>query len=213
MHSKRSIPKTTSAKRPHDQFDEFTVTALLEAVRKATPDEDGVIGYIGNEPVFRLAQYLQGVVSKNTPLKELKPYVKCWYDLSAKYLDDMSFAQVWSLFIELWPKVKYAKRDALTIAVARARTAAYKMPELHWCEDKRVLLLARVCWELSRPDGAFFLSSYDAGSIMGMDQKTGLATLKMLQAEGIIRIIRKGCLGRSSSYIYTGQPPIPDAAH
>ena len=199
-------------KGPYGIFDELTEMALDEAIKKAVPVDDEQIGYIGNEPVFVLCQYLQGVnLPEGTVLSDLRPFAKQWYDLSADMLVDadgeiLSFGDVWAQVLEVWQKIKYAKGNALENAKIRAGNATYTIPELQWCEDGHILYLAKVCYELSRPDGKFFISGEDAGGILGKTQKTGRASLKMFEASKIIVCTQKGHSGKASEYKYIGKP-------
>ena len=149
---------------------------------------------------------------KSTTLIELKPFAKQWYELlKDQLLDDdgccITFAQAWAQIVEVWGKVKHCKGDALDAAKARANRATYKIRQLEWCDDKHIQYLARVCYELSKPDGTFFLSGYDAGEILGKDQKTGRAALKMFELEKLILCTKVGNRHKASEYKYTGKPP------
>ena len=144
-------------------------------------------------------------------MKDLKSFVGRWYELSKDKLIDedgcpMTFGQVWAQVVEVWDKVKYPKRNALELAKIRAGKARYKIPELDWCDDEKVLYLARVCYELSQPDGFFFISGYEAGDILGKDQKIGRAVLKMFQSEDVIRCVKIGDRHNASEYHYVGKP-------
>jgi len=195
-------------------FDKTTETALIEAAEKAVPVDDEQIGYIGNEPIFVLCQYLRGVsLPEDTTFEDLRPFTKYWFDLSEDKLIDedgenLSFAEVYAMAIELWDKVKYAKGSALDSAIVRAKASTYTIPELEWCDDERILLLARICYELSRPDGDFFLSGDDAGKVIGKTQKTGRNALKMFEYVKIIKCVNTGHTGKASDYEYVGKPVI-----
>jgi hypothetical protein len=150
---------------------------------------------------------------KNATFEQIKPFAKQWHDLSNDMLIDlegcnMTFGQVWAQIVEVWGKVKYAKGDALKDAKIRAEQAKYKIPELDWCEDENMHKLAKVCYELSLPDGYFFLSGTDAGKILGKTQKMGRSALKMFQIDGIIELVKKGHSGVASDYKYIGKPVV-----
>lgn len=191
------------------------IAAIEQAIRKAvaetglTSDEPD---FIGNRPVFILCQYLKGVeMSNSTTLIELKPFAKQWYELLKDQLEDengdgLTFAQAWAQIVEVWDKVKHPKGDALDAAKARANRATYKIPELDWCDDEKIQCLARICYELSQPDGTFFLSGYDAAEILGKDQKTGRAALKMFEFEKLTVCTKVGNRHRASEYKYIGKP-------
>lgn len=192
-------------------------TATIErAIQKAVAETSlkyDEPDHIGNRPAFILSQYLKGVeMPRSTTLIELKPFAKQWYELlKDQLLDDngccITFAQAWAQIVEVWGKVKHSKGDALDAAMIRAKKATYKIHELNWCDDEYIQYLARVCYELSKPDGTFFLSGYGAGEILNKDQKIGRATLKMFELEKLIECTKVGNRHKASEYRYTGKPP------
>ena len=198
------------------KMNELDIAAIEQAIRKAVAEtslKSDEPDFIGNRPAFILRQWLKGVeMSKPTTLIELKPFAKQWYDLLKDQLVDdegccITFAQAWAQIVEVWDKVKHSKGDALDAAKARANRATYRIVELDWCDDEQIQYLGRVCYELSRPDGTFFLSGYDAAKILGKDQKTGRATLKMLELEKLIVCTKVGNRRKASEYKYIGRPP------
>lgn len=197
------------------------IDALEQAIQKAIEETKLKFeepDFIGNRPVFILCQYLKGTVMPDTAtFAELKPFVERWYELSKGFLfgedgEPLSFTEVWAQFIEAWDKVRHPKGNALESAKLRAEKATYQILELDWCDDQNILYLASVCYELSRPDGIFFLSGYDAGEILGRTQKTGREVLKMFGFEKIIECIKKGHTGIASEYKYIGKPVIEPKA-
>jgi hypothetical protein len=197
---------------PLDNIDE-----LEQAIQKAIEETElksDELDYIGNRPVFILCQYLKGtVLPDTTTFADLKPSVQRWYEqLKGSLFDEdgetLSFTEVWAQFIEAWDKVRHPKGNALESAKLRAVKATYQIPDLDWCDDQSILYLAKVCYELSRPDGIFFLSGYDAGKILGKTQKTGRAVLKMFISENIIECTKIGDRHNASEYRYIGKPVI-----
>jgi hypothetical protein len=191
------------------------IDALEQAIQKAIEEtklKSDEPDFIGNRPVFILCQYLKGtVMSDTTTFADLKTSVQRWYELSKGFLFDedgepLSFTEVWAQFIEAWNKVRHPKGNALESAKLRAEKATYQILELDWCDDQSILYLARACYELSRPDGVFFLSGYDAGEMLGRTQKTGRAVLNMFVFEKIIECTKKGHTGIASEYKYIGKP-------
>jgi len=198
------------------KLSELDTAAIEQAIQKAVAEtslKSDEPDYIGNRPALILCQYLKGVEMPNsTTLIELKPFAKQWYELlKDQLLDDtgccITFAQAWSQIVEVWGKVKHSKGDALDAAKTRAKKATYKILELSWCDDEHIQYLARVCYELSKPDGTFFLSGYGAGEILGKDQKIGRAVLKMFELEKLIECTKVGNRYKASEYRYIGRRP------
>lgn len=200
-------------KGPYGVFDEWTEAALEQAIQNAVPVDDEQRGHIGNEPEFEWCGWMQGVIPKSTDLQKMKPFAQRWYELSEDKLEDdcgdaLTFSEIWSNIVESWHKVDHPKKNSLKTAQLLAKKATYKILELDWCKDEVILHLARVCYQLSLPDGKFFLSGGDAGDIIEKDQKTGRKALIMFGVEKIIKLIQKGYTGHASDYQYIGEPPV-----
>lgn len=191
---------------------ELDMNAIERAIQKAIPVDDEQIGYIGNEPVFLLCQYLKGVdMPDGTTFADLKPFFRQWYELSIgmlfdEYGDPLSFTEAWAQFIEAWPKVKYPKSAYLEQAKERAKNRKEPLPELAEF-DGDYQYLGVVCYELQQimRDRPFWLSTYDAGEILGKSQKVGHRAMKMLSAEGILELVKVGDRHNASEYRYIGK--------
>lgn len=190
----------------------FACPEILEVLQKAMPTDEG-FGPIGNEPVFRLCQYLKGVMPEGATSDELHPIILQWWERSkavliGKGIDD--FTTVWIMFCDLWDtpgRIKYPKRNSLQTAIARAKVQTQDRPELLPLADKKLILLGHVCYELQRLSGnePFFLSGKDAGQAVGMCEKSGGLALKYLQRKKIIERVKPGYTGKSTEYRYIGQ--------
>lgn len=191
--------------------------ALEQAIWKAKAEIEGFgeEDYIGNRTVFIVAQYLKGLdMPEARTVADLKPAFRQFYDqinglLVDEFGEALSFGQAWAQLTELWPKVKYAKGELLEQARARAKGYTKPRPEIAWCEDKGIQDVVNITYELKelRGDGHFFLSGYQAGDIMGRNQKIGRAVMKMLTTEGIYRLVERGNRHRATLYEYTGDRP------
>lgn len=186
---------------------------IAEVIDKCVPAGADDFGHIGNEPVFSLCQYLKGIVPEGTVSDELHGVVSQWWDKSKSILMDHGiedFTTVWIQFTDLWDtpgKIKHPKRDSFRTARGRAEVRLSDRPELSSLRDKKLIHLGHVCYELQwlNGDGPFFISGKDAGSVMGMCDKSGRLALKYLQRQLIIEKVKDGHTGRSAEYRYIGQ--------
>ena len=185
-------------------------TEIAEVVKRAIPKGPNDFGIIGNEPVFRLCQYLKGIVPEGTVSDELHGVILQWWENSKQILitngfDD--FTTVWIMFVDLWDtpgKIKFPKRDSFRTAKGRAEMRTENRPELSPLQDEKLVDLAHVCYELQQLNGEepFFLSGKDAGTVIGKCQKRGRLALKYLQSRSIIVKVKDGHTGKSAEYRY-----------
>ena len=113
----------------------------------------------------------------------------------------------WIILTDIWDtpgKVKHPKRNALEVAITRAKLRTTDRPELAGLRDKRMILLGHVCYELQQlnSEDKFFLTNEDAGKAIGLCEKLGGAGMKHLQRQGIIELLQKGHTGFASVYRY-----------
>jgi len=193
-------------------FDTATEEILERIFTKTDPVIFGnVKSRIGNKEIFTLCQYIQGMLPEIDSHEDLKAIVERWYERYELVLEDkegdlLSFVYVWSEFLDLWPKIEYPKHDTLYKAIKQAIDSPVPEEVKHW-HDENYKMLASVCRELQRLRGAepFFLSSYDAGKILGKSQPAAFKALKMFVAEGLLKVIKKGDRNHANYYQYLGK--------
>ena len=176
---------------------------------KAKADEPD---HIGNRAAFILWQHLGGVdMPDGTAVAEFKPHVKRFFGICPgllfdEYGEPLGFTEFWGQFVEVCNKVKFFRRDCLELAKQRAVHRTEPLPELVEY-DQAHQKLGAVCYELQQitEDSPFFLSSYDAGEIMGKKQKVGWRALKMFVFDGILKLHRAGDRHNASEYFYIGE--------
>jgi hypothetical protein len=196
------------------QKSRLDVADVEQAIQKAIAEAElkrNEPDFIGNRPAFILCQYLHGInLPEEITFSDLRPFVEQWYDLAEELFDEepLSFMEVWTQFTEAWPKVKYPKSQKLNDAKERAKRHTEPLPELAEMDDA-YQYLGMVCWELQQAerDDPFFLSSYDAGKILGKGQKAGLHTMRNFVIDGILDLVEIGTPGphgRATKYRYLG---------
>jgi len=138
------------------------------------------------------------------------PILKDWYRQAADLVTD-SFEQTVGEAAAAWGKVRQPK-DQWLPAVCLERA---KLAELPPCadgkvSDERVGLLVKLCRELQREherDEPFYLSTRDAGELLGVPNNTAWFWLRYLREVGILVQVRAGTPGpggRASEFQFCG---------
>lgn len=189
--------------------------ALKVSVKKAL-SENVETDYVGNEPLFRLAQYFRGIVNPKKVSSEcLEPFVEQFYDHHEGLQACYDFQDVMLLFEDIWDKdkVKHPKRDTLGIAVENAIRQTAIRPESQWKMSPKLHLVDNVCYELQKIQDKepFHLSQYGAAQIAGVSDKMGRCYLDKLERMGNIKRITTGSVANrlANTYFYTSlvSPP------
>jgi hypothetical protein len=120
----------------------------------------------------------------------LKPHVRRWYELAEPVIGTKDFAVTYVDFLRGWPLVEHPL-DAEYIPEVFAQ--ARKKPAVG-LDDERLGILATACRLLAagKGDGVFFLACRTAGEQLGVSHSIAADLLVILQAEKIIRLVRKG---------------------
>lgn len=175
-------------------------------------------GRCGNEGLFRFCQYIKQ--EKFPTYGPALPYIRKWFDRwHDKLIDEtgyrLSFDDVEVMVDDLWDKIKHPIGGELAAAKSSAkRRYDETIPELDGYGGEPARKLALVCYELHRftkKDEPFYLSSYDAAEIMGLDrekgQKRAYLTLKVFIRKGILVVDELGNKRRATRYRYMGSSP------
>lgn len=141
----------------------------------------------------------------NLPLRELKPFLRQWHERALPIIDTKDFAETWSDFVHAWPKARVPLGvDVLTQAWQRAQTAPPPAAATDY-DSAPVRRLVGLCAALGdfSPDRRFFLSMHAAAKLLGESHMQVGRWLKMLQADGVIELVRTGNARRASRYRWT----------
>lgn len=198
-----------------DIIDPETDAKLIEAAERAATCEDREISFFGNEWVRNLSHHIWGVALPGDVHigDSLIPFVRYWYELMKDRLFEkdgtyLSFGNVWAIFLSGSSSGIDSIFHTLKKAIERAESATYDIPELHWCDDQNIHLLARVCHELAGPKKTFYLSSYEAGEILCRNHTRASIVFLMLQEREIIECIGSDDTKRIWQLEYIGKPVV-----
>lgn len=196
-------------------FDSETENAIEMAIQQAIEDKTE-IGDIGNEPVFRLCQYLSGIISqKDHPADTLKPIVHDFYQKHPELHDYYDFFEIMLMFSHIWDneKVKNPKMAYLKIAIMRADKDTENRPESAWIDNERMRRLDNVCFHMQKLTGEnpFWISQYQAGEIIGRSDTLGREYLDGLEMKGNLLRHKTGNYGnrKANEYFYIRHPAHP----
>jgi len=187
-----SSPPTTPAQCLVPSVSHSTAADAIEAAIVATlPNR---VGHRHHQ-VFQLCRALRAVSSlKGASFSKLKPEVRRWHDRAKQRVEMDPFDEVWADFIEGWPRVKHPAgsepiREIFARAVAAPLPAAalqYDLPAPRW--------LVALCRQLQREKGnsPFFLAARAAADVLKIHHATVSRWLKVLQADGVLKLVSKG---------------------
>ncbi|MEZ0266946.1 MAG: bifunctional DNA primase/polymerase, partial [Phycisphaerae bacterium] len=145
------------------------------------------------------------VLGYRTPL-ECKAQVRVWFERALPVITSKAFAHTWEDFLIAWKNFDPAK-VGLKSALLRARLRG-RPPELVAEEDEDLVTVAALCRELQRAAGEhnFFLSTHEAGTLMGVPPMTVWRKLIVLQGEEMLVCETVGSFEnhRASEYHWLG---------
>lgn len=201
--------------------DDTNIQNLRKAFDETIPVNEKDIGKIGNEPIFRLCRKLAGLLNVNIPAEKLLDNYKHlfvdWFRKSSKIFETTgnaieSYEDFLIQFTYIWDnkKVKHPDIEYIPMALSNARKWYQSpRPEMAWCKDQKILLLAAVCYELQTLCGGdyFWVSQYDAEKVCGKQARQCGFILTEFCKRGILKKIKSGDRfrgGNANEYQYIG---------
>jgi hypothetical protein len=206
---KRHAPQARHARHLHDMHVSTSSSSeplserIQNAIRRTQPTGHGQ----RNRKIFDLARELTGFaeLADSDPIT-LRPWLQLWHQAALPNIRTKDFDVTWLDFLIAWRAV-VVPIGMPTFDAALDRARAAKLPECaeRYGDDRRLVLLVKLCCELQAQAGnhPFFLSYATAGDALGVSYQTAGQLLRLLRADGIIRRLTMGTSGRSSEYRYT----------
>lgn len=187
--------------------------ALLEQAITATlPDGPGKRHLL----IFELARRLKGIPQlADVHPAPLRGIVSQWHALALPHITTKDFLDTWGEFVTAWDRVRIPHGTFLLPEILKRADAA-DMPTLaieYDCAHMRRLV--KICREMQRTVGAgnnFFLSSYDAAKLLGIDQPTAFRRLAALVADDVLIKAIPGTPGKhgiATRYRFKPDEPTP----
>lgn len=169
-------------------------TLLNELIEKTLPERFGQ----RESRLWAFAQELRAHLPQDTKAADLKPICRAWYKRALPTIATREWAATWLAFERAFRRVQVAAGErALDIALERARSATPPAALREFADTPEVLLLGSICRELSElnADGPFFLSTRNAGDLLGVSHTKAAEWLRLLRVEGLIECVKPGTLG------------------
>ncbi|MFL5328963.1 MAG: hypothetical protein ACJ8C4_08595 [Gemmataceae bacterium] len=148
--------------------------------------------------VFDFARWLKAVPEISaTSTHELRNVIREWHTRAGDRLKGRTFTDTYAAFVAVWPKVRHSiVGDPVTTAwsVVQSRPLPLEAQALAITFDEKLAYLVALCKELASADdsGVFFLSGYSVEKVMGVPQRTAAERLKLLTAEGFLKVVDSG---------------------
>jgi len=144
--------------------------------------------------VFELCRELKAIPAiADAQPRQLTAILRAWWE-RAKEHSRTPYEEHFFDFAEGWRKVKFPKgTEPMTQIVERAKLGPFPEVAAQF-EQEPLRLLVAICRELQRNagEGPFFLSSRDAGRLLGVEHTTAHRWLHGLKNMGILAIVEAG---------------------
>jgi hypothetical protein len=180
---------------------------LLDAmISRTMPEHTGE----RNRRLFEFAREVRVHLPADTKPKELEPLARAWFERAKPVIGTKDLIVTITDFTRGFRKVR-TPADAGFLSLAAERAAVAEPPAMlaaKYPGEAGLLMLAALCRELGRDAaGVFYLSSRDAGRIIGASHVTGWRFLELLTIEGLLERVdsgTQGAGGRAASFRWTG---------
>lgn len=175
----------------------------LNAFNSTIPNKPGQ----RHRQVFRLARLLKGLPeTASLPLPDLKPIVRCWFELAKPYIMTQDFDTTWGDFAVGWPNVHHPLGGSPVDLIFERINTLPPPPQAAQYDTPGVRLLVGLCAELQRQSGdaPFFLDTGTAARLLATDRMGAWRWLRMLAADGVLTEVEKGRPGRATRWRMAG---------
>lgn len=153
-----------------------------------------------NRCVFQLARHLKAR-NPGADVNDMLSAVQQWHHTFVDVIDTKVFSVTWADFCYAWSRVRFKVGDQ----VLESLLANVPAPPAHLVRagyDEVMQRLVGICLRLQEHEGAapFFLGCRKAGELLGVHFTHAGSLLRLLVADGILRVVDKGSNGRSTRY-------------
>lgn len=180
-----------------------TVNDKIEfAIAKTIPNDEGQ----RNRCIFEFCRKLKAIPElKGAENNILRPIVQQWHTAALPLISTKDFTTTWSDFVYGWGKVRYPEGETLLKANILA-TEQQEVPQVQLdydCEKTRFLI--RLCYQLQQlrcDKSMFFIGCRDAGKCSGFSHTEAAKRLKMLVADGVLKIVKEHSQIHATDYCF-----------
>lgn len=180
-----------------------SVSSVGDAIRQHLPSAVGE----RNRRLFDLARHIKGLMP-DADRKQLRAIVTEWHELALPHIGTSDFTESWGDFMRGWEAVRIPYGSVLNRLLGEIdmnESAPESLKKLGYGE--KALLLCRICRQLQRNAGEepFFISSRQAGELIGLHFTDAAATLNALVADDVLKLVKRGAGKQASRYRYVWQ--------
>ncbi len=179
---------------------------IHRAIEETAPSSIG----IRRNRLFRfLARLKKHPELSDKPVQAVRRHVQRWHKRAYPNIGTKPFADTWQDAVGAWGRID--QRPGLIEALNHAAIAESPpgiVGELGYADDPLTVSLVVLCRALQRHhgDNPFFIGYRQAAEVVGTDAMTAMRRMKMLEADGVIKLVSKGGHkeGRANEYRYLG---------
>ena len=157
-----------------------------------------------NKRLFEFARFLKGTkpeVSK----AELREIITEWHRLALPHIGTSDFSESWGDFQRAWDSVRVPYGSVLNRLLGEVdMTEPVPQSLANLGYGEKALLLCRICKQLQRNagDDPFFISSRQAGDLIGLHFTDASKVLYALVADDVLKLVKRGAGTQASRYRY-----------
>ena len=171
-----------------------------------------------NVRLFEFARGLRhNLGMRDAGFKQLKPLVRRWFEAALPNIQTKDFTTTWADFCHCWPLADHPIGVKI-LEVAWEKAKAEPPPAVAADYDlDGVRKLVALCAALGRlsHDGRFFLATHSAAPLLEVHPMVVHRWLRMLIADGIIELRRRGNQRQASRFRWIAKPTVKgeEASH
>ena len=196
-----SVSSESSGNSAFSAYSVGSPLSVEDVIRRTLPRKQGQ----RNDCILSLARGLKFDAGMgDAGFAQLKPIVRQWHTLALGVIGTEDFDETWSDFVRAFGSAKCPLRwKAGAWALARAK-ANPPPPAAAAYDSEPVRPLVGICWHLAslHHQQRFFLSSHEAGAMLGVNHDKALRWLQMLYADEVLRVVERGNEHRATRYRY-----------
>jgi hypothetical protein len=167
--------------------DVVVAQAIAEGIESTAPGKKGQ----RNDAVFKFARVLKAIPSlAGSDPRWFRPIIRLWHQRAYPVIGTKPFEATWADFLHAFPRVRFPKgKEPMALMFAASEAAEPPTCGSDY-ESKDMVRLIKLCRELQRHSGAapFFLACRTAGELLQIDHNTAAAYLRVLCADGILKV-------------------------
>lgn len=199
VDSVRSVP-TEKYRDDSSHISVLSVLSVGDAVARTIPATEGN----RNHCLFELARWAKARCPNASP-DELRAIVRQWHDAALPFIGSKEFTTSWYDFRRGFDSVRYPAGTTIKEiigAIDMESELPVGITQLGYGE--RGLHLVRICRRLQEQanDSPFFISSRQAGDLLGIHYTDAAKMLWALKSDGVLELVSQGAGNKASRYRY-----------